>query len=183
MASNNKRMKKAVVTGVTREMADRAFAEYAKALSRQKKIAADVELACTRIREKYQDELSALSEEAEKAFEVLRVYADEHPEAFGGRRSLEMAHGRVGYRTGMPQLRTERGFTQAAVIALIKDAFPERAAEFVTVKESLNKEAIIASVRQPAEAEGWLDGARLERECHATVVQEETFYVEARTED
>ena len=46
-----KREKKVIITGVTREAADEAFAVYAKADAQSAKITADIELQCAKIRE------------------------------------------------------------------------------------------------------------------------------------
>ena len=54
------RQKKRVITGVTREQAEEAFAAYAKSDAESSKIAAEIELQCARIREKYQDRLALL---------------------------------------------------------------------------------------------------------------------------
>ena len=51
------REKKRIITNVSREEMENAFAEYAKADSRTKKINAEMELQFTRIREKNQEVL------------------------------------------------------------------------------------------------------------------------------
>ena len=47
-----KRVKKTIITGVSREGAEDAFAEYAKADAESAKITADIELQCAKIRER-----------------------------------------------------------------------------------------------------------------------------------
>ena len=49
-----KRVKKTVLSGVTREQADAAFAEFAAQDAREQKITASMDEQITRIREKYQ---------------------------------------------------------------------------------------------------------------------------------
>lgn len=178
-----KRMKKPVISGVSREMAEQAFAQYAKSQACLKKMQAEIELQCTRIREKYQDAQADLNHSLGEAFLVLEAFAREHPEEFGKKKSLPMAHGIIGWRTGMPQFKTERGFTQQAVIALIKDAFPLMADRFVARKESLNKEAIIAATRLESGSPDAIDPDELRSRCHAWVEQEEAFFVEAKSEE
>lgn len=73
-----KREKKVIITGVTRDAADEAFANYAKADAQSAKITADIELQCARIREKYATRLSELETEKEQAFETLQSYAQEN---------------------------------------------------------------------------------------------------------
>lgn len=177
------RKKKTIISNVTREQAEKAMADYSKAQARAKKINADIELECTRIREKYAADAEQLTAEMQKAFDTLEAYAKENPQLFDRRRSSDLLTGSIGYRTGMPQFKTERGFTQTAVIALIKDEFPSRVADFVKTTEAINKEAIIAESRKGEDDEDRLDMAEFRRTCHAYVEQEETFFVQAKEED
>lgn len=177
------RKKKTIITGVTREQAEKAMADYSKAQAKAKKINADIELECTRIREKYAKDAEDLTTQMQTAFDTLEAYAKENPQLFERRRSSDLLAGSIGYRTGMPQFKTERGFTQTAVITLIKDEFPSRADDFIKTTESINKEAIIAESRKDENDESRLDMAEFRRTCHAYVEQEETFFVQAKEED
>ena len=56
------RKKKVIITGVSREAADEAFATYAKSDAQLQKINADIELQCAKFREKYADRIATLSE-------------------------------------------------------------------------------------------------------------------------
>lgn len=107
-----KREKKVIITGVTREVADEAFAVYAKADAQSAKITAEIELQCAKIREKYASKLAELEDEKAKAFDTLQAYATENQtELFTKKKSLEMAHGVIGFRTSTPKLKTLKGFT------------------------------------------------------------------------
>ena len=68
-----KREKKVIISGVTRESADEAFAIYAKADAQSMKIIADIELQCAKIRERYANKLAELEGEKEKAFNTLHA--------------------------------------------------------------------------------------------------------------
>lgn len=114
-----------IITGVTREAADEAFANYAKADAQSAKITADIELQCAKIREKYANKLAELEGEKEKAFDTLQAYATENQaELFSKKKSLEMAHGVIGFRTGTPKLKTLKGFTWASALQLVKEFLP-----------------------------------------------------------
>lgn len=103
------RKKKVIITGVNREMADEAFATYAKSDAQVQKINADIELQCAKIREKYADKLATLTAEKEQAFDTLQAFATENQEdLFAKKKSLDMAHGTIGFRTGTPKLKTLR---------------------------------------------------------------------------
>ena len=57
------RQKKTIITGVSREQADEAFAKYAKSDAQIQKINAEIELQCAKIREKYADKLASLGDD------------------------------------------------------------------------------------------------------------------------
>ena len=83
-----------IVTGVTRESAEEAFAMYAKAEALGSKIVAEIELQCAKIREKYAVKLAECEEEKNKAFDVLQAYALENQEElFSKKKSVDMSHG------------------------------------------------------------------------------------------
>lgn len=72
------RKKKTIISGVTREAAESAFGQYAKADAQINKINAEIELACAKIREKHADRLSSLAEERDQAFDTLQAFATEN---------------------------------------------------------------------------------------------------------
>jgi phage host-nuclease inhibitor protein Gam len=168
-----KRQKKTVISGVTREAADAAFAEYAKAAARADKLTAEIELQCAKIREKHASELTTLNDEKEAAFDVLQSYATENQgELFVKKKSLEMAHGTIGFRTGTPKLKTLKGFTWASALNLVKEFLPG----FVRTVEEIAKDKMLAERDADEMAEKM-------SQCGITVVQDETFYVEPKKEE
>ena len=98
-----KRTKKTVVSGVTREQYEQAFADFAMADAKVQAITAKMDAEMTKIREKYADELADLNETKDKSFEVMQTYATENKDVlFTKKKSLESAHGTIGFRTGTP---------------------------------------------------------------------------------
>ena len=167
------REKKVIITGVTREAADEAFANYAKADAQSAKITADIELQCAKIREKYANKLAELEGEKEKAFDTLQAYATENQaELFSKKKSLEMAHGVIGFRTGTPKLKTLKGFTWASALQLVKEFLPG----YVRQTEEIAKDKLLAD-RDTEEM------APQMAKCGIQVAQDETFYVEPKKED
>ncbi len=179
------RQKKTVISGVTREAAEQAFAEYSKADASINKIQADIELQCTRIREKYQQKLGELQCERECAFDTLQAYATEHQsELFAKKKSLEMAHGVIGFRTGTPKLKTLKGFTWASALELVRRILPG----YVREKVELDKERLLAdrnesSIVLNTAGNDVVDMSKALAGCGLEVVQVETFYVEPKKED
>lgn len=182
------RQKKTVIQGVTREAADNAFAAFAKADASINKINADIELQCAKIREKRQAELTQLTAEREQAFDTLQAFATENQaELFSKKKSLDMAHGTIGFRTGTPKLKTLKGFTWASALELVKTFLPS---SYIRKTEEVAKDKLLAD-RDMEEVNVTADGMVLQpmsmkdamAKCGIQVVQEETFYVEPKKEE
>lgn len=188
------RKKKTIIVGVTREQADDAFANYAKSDAQIQKINAEIDLQCAKIREKYADRLSVLTIERDASFDILQSFATEHQdELFQKKKSLDMSHGTIGFRTGTPKLKTLKGFTWASALQLVKRFLPS----YVRQTEEIAKDKLLADRDieleplplhdlSPAEVSSSA-GVRSMRsvlsECGIEVVQDETFYVEAKKEE
>lgn len=167
------REKKTVYSGITSEQMEQAFADYAKADARQQKITAEMDVAMTKIREKWQDELAKLAETKDNAFDILQAYALENrEELFSKKKSLDTTHGTIGFRTGTPKLKTLKGFTWNAVVNMLKEFLPG----YVRTSEEANKEKLLAD-RESEEV------VALFPKVGITVVQDETFFVEPKKEE
>lgn len=167
------RTKKTVVTQVTREQVEQAFAEFAAADAKFQNLTSKMDLEITQIREKYADRLAELGEVKARSFDVMQSFAVENKEElFARRKSMESAHGVFGFRTGTPKLKNLRGFTWAAVTNLVKELLPD----YIRVSEELAKDRLLAD-REKAEV------AELFPRIGVQVVQDETFYVEPKKEN
>ena len=167
------RKKKTIISGVTREAAESAFGQYAKADAEINKINSVIELACAKIREKHADRLAALAEEREQAFDTLQAFATENQaELFTKKKSLDMTHGTIGFRTGTPKLKTLKGFTWASALNLVKEFLPS----FIRTSEEVAKDKLLAD----RDEEGMTEKMA---KCGIQVVQDETFYVDPKKEE
>lgn len=183
------RQKKTIISGVTRDAADDAFATYAKSDAQIQKINAEIELQCAKIREKYADKLATLGNDRDKAFEVLQSFATENmAELFSKKKSLEMAHGIIGFRTGTPKLKTLKGHTWASALQLAKKFLPMT---YIRTTEEIAKDVLLAD-RNLEEVAVYDTPNGDPREvpmkeamavCGIMVVQDETFYVEPKKEE
>ncbi|MBQ9178437.1 MAG: host-nuclease inhibitor Gam family protein [Prevotella sp.] len=183
------RKKKTIIVGVTRDQADEAFASYAKSDAQIQKINAEIDLQCARIREKHADRLSVLTLERDAAFEKLQSFALENQsELFAKKKSLDMAHGTIGFRTGTPKLKTLKGFTWASALQLAKKFLP---ADYMRQTWEIAKDRLLAD-RELDEVVVYDTPAGDPREvpmkeamavCGIEVVQDETFYVEPKKEE
>ena len=181
------RQKKTIITGVSRETADEAFATYAKNDAQIQKINAEIELQCAKIREKYADKLAVLTTEKEAAFDTLQSFATENQaELFTKKKSLDMAHGTIGFRTGTPKLKTLKGFTWESAKTLVKKFLPD----YIRTSEEIAKDKLLAD-RDGNVKMDYSDSTSPEEvtlksamaECGIQVIQDETFYVEPKKED
>lgn len=167
------RTKKTVVSGITREQAEQAFAEFAAADARQQNLTSKMDIEVTRIREKYADQVSDLEAKKSAAFDIMQAYALENKEElFSKKKSVESVHGVFGFRTGTPKLKNMKGFTWAAVTVLVKKLMPD----YIRITEEVNKQALLDDRTRKEVAE-------LFPEIGVQVVQEETFYVEPKKEN
>lgn len=168
-----KREKKVVVSGISREQADAAFADYAAADARQQQITAKMDVAITKIREMYQDDLAKLQDRKDDAFDVLQAFAMENKdELFTKKKSLETPHGVFGFRTGTPKLKTRKGFTWGAVTNLLKEFLPG----YVRISEEPAKDKLLADRDVPEVSEMF-------PKVGVLVDQDETFFVECKKEE
>jgi phage host-nuclease inhibitor protein Gam len=168
------RKTKTLVTNVTREEAESAFAEFAKADAKISKINSDMDLQFVKIREKNQDTLSALEEQRDTAFEKLQVFAEKNPDLFGKRKSIELVHGVIGFRTGTPKLKLRKGFQWGAVLELIKNH--SIMSRYIRTTEEVAKDKLLNDREEP------------EVLAHIGDVgvcfdQDERFYVEPKREE
>jgi len=168
-----KREKKTIISGVTREVADEALATYAMADAQAAKIAADIELQCVKIREKYADKLAELEGQKATAFDTLQAYASENKgDLFTKKKSLDMVHGTIGFRTGTPKLKTLKGFTWASALTLVKEFLPG----YIRQAEEIAKDKLLAD-------RDYKNMPEQMAKCGIQVAQDETFFVEPKREE
>lgn len=166
------RVKKTVVTGVTREQMEDAFGRYASADAEVQSINAAMDKQFVAIREKHADRLAVLEQEKTEAFELMQVFATENrEELFSKRKSMETTHGTLGFRTGQPKLKTKKGFTWAAVLELLK----KFGQDYIRTVEEPAKDKLLANREDE-------DCQQVMKDCGILVAQDETFYVEPKKE-
>ena len=167
------REKKVVHTGVSADQMEMAFAEFATADAKLQKINATMDVKFTEIRDRYSDEIARLTEQKDKAFDLLQAFAVENKDVlFARKKSMDSVHGTIGFRTGTPKLKTLKGFTWGAVTNLLKEFLPA----YVRVTEEPAKDKLLAD-RDDEEVSGMFTRVGI------AVAQDETFYVEPKKEE
>lgn len=163
------RQKKTLIQEVNRENAEEAFAGYNTCVSKLEVQQGKMNAELTAVKEKYESTIGKLQEEKENHFEMLQAFAEEHPELFEDKKSMDFTHGTIGFRTGMPKLNTRKGFKWPAVFELVKASMKK----YIRTKEEVDKESLLA--------DRVALGDKL-KEVGLEVVQEETFYVQPNLE-
>jgi phage host-nuclease inhibitor protein Gam len=167
------RQKKTLLSAnISREEAEDAFAEYAKVDAKMQQITAKMDVQITGIREKHSAMLADLQELKDTAFEKLQAFAENNRDEFGNKKSLEFAHGILGFRTGTPKLKTRKGFTWSIVTNLLKEFYPS----YLRISEEPAKDRLLADRDEP-------ETAQLYSKVGIYVDQDETFYVEPKKEE
>lgn len=168
-----KRTKKVIHTEITSEQMETAFAEYAATDARLAKINATMDEQITRIREKYSDDITKMTENKDKCFELIQAFAQENREdLFSKKKSIDAAYGTFGFRTGTPKLKTLKGFTWASATNLIKAFLPS----YIRTSEEPAKDKLLADRELPKVINNL-------GKCGIEVVQDETFFIELKKEE
>ncbi len=162
-----------MVSGVTRDQMEEAFGVFAFADAKMQGINAAMDAEITKIRERNADELARWQQQKDTSLEVLQTYATENrDELFSKKKSMETAHGVLGFRTGTPKLKTRKGFTWAAVLELLRQFNPA----YVRTTEEIAKDKLLADRDEEEMPE-------LMQKVGIKVEQDETFFVEPKKEE
>lgn len=166
------RVKTKVVSNVTLDQAQEASAQFANAATQLSTLEAKMNAEINRVKDKYQDKITDLQESMKEPQEVLKVFASEQQENWGKKKSTELLHCVIGFRTGMPKVTKAKGFSWDAVTELAVKLFPH----LVRTKSELDKDAVIMLSKEDGFGE-------VKEKIYIDVVQEETFFVEAKKEE
>ena len=167
--------RKQVATGPeTREEVDVVLARLAVLDADRRRVLADMDEQITAVRENAQGRLDTLAAEDKALRAQVKVVAVGHRAEFGDKKSLELVHGVLTFRTSPPSVRKlNNKWTEEAVL----DALKEWRRRYVRVREALDKERILAD-----HAAGKVTDAEL-AECGVKVAQPETFGIELKQEE
>jgi len=156
----------------SRDAAEQCLGELAKLTIAKMGVEAKLNEELKAVRDRYQQDLTDLGEDADVEFKMLKEWAEAHPEEFAEKKSLDMTHGVLGFRTGTPAVRFLRGVSEDEAIALIKQ--DPRWDRYLRMVTEINKAAVIED-RDALETAG-LAAFGLK------ITQSETFYVEPTIE-
>ena len=172
-----KSMKKLGTTITTDEELEAALGRYAEAMLQHEALTVDLEERVRQVRAEYEERFAPLAATGEAILKDMAAWAALNPERFAEKKSLELLHGTVGFRTGMPRVALERGRKEEDVVADMLDSGDAEA--FLRRVVELDRQRIIAA---------WLgaDGAAAEAmlgRFGIGVTQTERFYAEIKREE
>src|SRR5436190_18024426 len=118
--ATKKRISKKSFKDVTLEQAQSASQQFVETRTSLDKIEAKMNEEINKVKAKYMDEVTELSEQLEEPQEILEVFAKEQKRNWGKKKSLELLHCIIGFRTGTPKVVKEKSFSWDAVLQLMK---------------------------------------------------------------
>jgi len=175
MARKNIEVKGAIET---REELERTMGEYAAAQIGLERSKAEMEARILEVRKEFETELAAFKLAAEAPFKQLELWARTHPEEFRDRKSVELVHGTIGYRTGMPRVTVKRGTDEEKLCEALAGRGCDRVVR--TVRE-LDRDEIIRLARSENAVERHL-AEHLAADFGLKVTQTERFFADAKEE-
>lgn len=131
----------------------------------------DAELAAVRAR--YEGQSAALAEGLRRRTATVQEWAEAHPEEFARKRSVELTHGTVGFRTNPPKLALlSRKWNWEAVVGAAKS---RTWSTFIRTHEEVDKDRILGLAANAADARQFND--EVLKPIGLKIVRAESFYV------
>lgn len=166
------RQKKVVITkDISRNDADKHFADYSMSAAKLKQIEGEIEEEVTKIREARQEEITELATIRDDSFNMLHAFALQNEGIFEKRKSIDFSHGILGFRTGQPKVKLNSGIKWATVLEKMKSILPD----YIKTKEEPDKERLIADRKEDR-------NTKLYDACGFSITQDETFFVQPKEE-
>lgn len=139
--STKKQLAQIAARTYTREEAEAAMRELCIAVCKLDALTAKMNEKLARVRGEFEADVSAMAETADLLKAKVLSWADKNPQEFAKKKSVEMVHGVVGYRTAPPAVRLVRGVTWDKAVSILETEYPE----LVRVKKEADKEGLIAA--------------------------------------
>jgi phage host-nuclease inhibitor protein Gam len=171
---NNNRIKVAGPADVTRTDAEAALRQIRAFTIAKNCLMNDREKKLKALDEQYGPRLKQLDEDVTALAELLRTFAENNPEEFGKRKSVEWVHGTFGFRTGTPKLvkKLKAAWNSATFLERVKNALGSL---YIRTVEEVNREQIIAD-------RATIPASSL-TEAGLSVEQDEAFFAEPKLEE
>lgn len=157
----------------TRDELESVMGEYAAQILERDRLTVAMEQEIAAIRSRYEEPVSACVQCGDGLFDDIASWAALHPGDFAARRSIELLHGRIGFRCNPPAVRQVSGVKQEHTVELLLAVCPS----WIRVKQEIDKDRILSDLAAGNRAEADLApvGLRIDRA--------ETFFCEVKRED
>lgn len=177
-------MRKSILKSKTsirnREQLEITLGQFAEVTLEHEGLKNEMEERIRKVREEYETKFAELDNESKALLKEMGAWADEHPEEFAGKKSLDLVHGTIGYRTGMPRVTLPRGVKEDEVVAELE--WLDECQQFIRVKHELDKDRIIAAFAADDDPAGYTQTAALS-EIGIKVAQTERFFAAIKREE
>ncbi len=134
------RKKRKTLKVLSDEQVRETVEQYARLEIERQKLVNRLEQEVARVRSKYDERIAQLQQQLDEIFAQLQLWAERNRKRFEKKRSLDFRFARLGFRIGKPRLKAVRVKMQQ-VLELAKQFAPQ----YVQVKESLKKDAILSA--------------------------------------
>lgn len=166
-----KAKKRTATTIRTREELEAAVGEYAKHAFARASLVLEMDKRINAIRQEFDERVAELDGQLESMFGDLEAWAMLNPGEFVSKRSLELVHGVLGFRTGNPTLKCVKGVKWDHVLDML---MCNRMANYIRTTSEVNKDSVIADREKIGADRLQALGMRVE--------QADRFYVELKSE-
>jgi phage host-nuclease inhibitor protein Gam len=135
----------------TRQDAELTMEKLARAQYAMDGLTAELNLGLSEVRARFELQIQAYQAEYEATEKLLKEWAKANRTAAGDSKTIEMVHGTIEFRTGMPTVKIASGQTEEAVIERLEGR-PSWTPYLRTLRE-INKEQILADRDALSDAE------------------------------
>lgn len=164
--------KKVTTTIGSVEELEQVFGEYAASVLELATLSVELERRLQQARTEFEDEMALAKEDCDGLFADIQSFGVLHPELFKDKKSLDLVHGTIGFRTGTPAIKLLAGVKTEHAVQLASKLLPT----CIRIKAELDKDALLARF-----ASGELPAAKL-AEVGLQVERKEVFYADVKNE-
>lgn len=152
--------------------AQQAGDKYTQASSELGKVEVEMNKKINEVKARYTDRIAEATTKKEEAEAVLENYANANWKNWDGKKSFDLLHCTIGFRNSPPKVEKPEKSKWDAITGLVKKFFPNLVKEETVV--SIDKKAVVAASKDEKLYKKLTDKTGI------TVVQDETFYVQAK---
>lgn len=175
-----KTTKKIVTTIGSRDELETVLGRFAELTLQGEALKIDMEERIRQVREEYETRFTQIDADSNLLLADMNAWAALHPEEFETRKSLELVHGVIGFRTGTPKVSLPKGVKDEDVVSEMLDAGD--CACFLRTSTELDKQKIIAACTAEDETMASASTEMVSR-FGVKVTQSERFFADIKREN